>query len=165
MNKKLFREKAIKRVSSPEELNEYIRVTNFGTWIMLAAIVVLLVGVCVWGVLGKLETTVNAVVISDGSNALCYLAESDDISSVKAGQEVKIGDNSYYIESVLAEAVQVKDCTALAASERAKYLGGVSDTDWVYEITLKSSAGSVAAGTYNAKIVVESVSPTSFIFN
>lgn len=165
MKEELFREKAVKKASSPEQLNEYIRVTNPGIWVILVAIIILLVGVCVWGALGRLETTIDAVAICDGSTALCYLAESDGISSVEIGQEVKIGDSVYCIGTVSAEAVQVKDCAVLAGSERAKYLGGLSDTDWVYEITLEPSDTSVAAGTYSAKIVTESVSPMSFIFN
>jgi hypothetical protein len=165
MGEELFREKAVKRASSPEQLNEYIKVTNPGVWVTLAAIIILLVGVCVWGTLGRIETTVNAVAISDGSTTVCYLVESDSLSSVKNGQQVQIGDNVYYIDSVSAEALQVKDCIALAKSERAKYLGGFSDTDWVYEVTLKSTDTSIDIGTYSAKIVTESVSPMSFIFN
>ncbi len=165
MRKELFREKAVKKVSSPEQLNEYIRVTNPGIWVTLAAIIILLVGVCVWGILGRLETTINVVVISDGSDAICYLTESDDISSIEIGQKVKIEDEIYYIASVPSSAVKVADCAALAGSERAKYLCSVSDTDWVYEITLEPSTTFVAAGTYSAKVVTESVSPMSFIFN
>lgn len=165
MKKELFRENAIKKVSSPEQLNEYIRVTNPGIWVTLVAIIILLIGVCVWGALGKIETTVDAVAISDGSTVLCYMAGSDEISSVEAGQEVKIDDKTCYIDSVSADAVQVKDCDALADSERAKYLAGVSNKDWVYEISAKSQDESVAAGTYSAKIVIESISPMSFILN
>lgn len=165
MKNELFRENAIKKVSSPEQLNEYIRVTNPGIWVTLVAIIVLLIGVCVWGALGRIETTVDAVAISDGSKVLCYMASSDEISSVEVGQEVKIDEKTCTIDSVSADAVQVKDCDALADSERAKYLAGVSNKDWVYEISAKSQDGSVAAGTYNAKIVIESISPMSFILN
>ncbi len=165
MKNELFRENAIKKVSSPEQLNEYIRVTNPGIWVTLIAIIILLIGVCVWGALGKIETTIDAVAISDGSKVLCYMTGSEDISSVEVGQEVKIGENACLIDAVSTEAVQVKDCDALAGSERAKYLGGVSDKDWVYEISAKPQDESVAAGTYSAKIVIESISPMSFVLN
>ena len=56
MNDKIFRKKSIDRMSSPEQLNDYIKVTNPGVWMALAAIVILLIGVCVWGVFGKLVT-------------------------------------------------------------------------------------------------------------
>lgn len=54
MNSSIFREKSIERVSSPEKLDDYIRVTTPSVWITLAAIVILLVGVIAWGIFGEL---------------------------------------------------------------------------------------------------------------
>ena len=51
----IFREKSLERVSSPEELNDYIRVTTPSVWIVLAATVVLLVGMLAWSVFGRVE--------------------------------------------------------------------------------------------------------------
>ena len=51
----IFREKTIKRVSSPEQLNDYIRVTSPSVWIVLIALVVLLLGMLAWSVLGRIE--------------------------------------------------------------------------------------------------------------
>ena len=42
MDNQIFREKSIKRISSPEELNKYLRVTNPGIWAVLLAVIVLL---------------------------------------------------------------------------------------------------------------------------
>ena len=54
--KHIFRKSSIDRVASPDQLNDYIRVSNPSVWMMLAAVVVLLAGVCVWGVFGRLES-------------------------------------------------------------------------------------------------------------
>jgi len=51
----LFREKSIKRVSSPEELNDYIRVTTPSVWLVMLALVILLAGMLAWSVLGTVE--------------------------------------------------------------------------------------------------------------
>ena len=58
----IFREKSIKRVSSPEQLNDYIRVTTPSVWVVLAALIILLLGILAWSVLG----TVTAVA-ADGT--------------------------------------------------------------------------------------------------
>jgi len=50
----IFRQKNIDHVSSPEKLDEYIKVTTPGVWIILAAIVILLIGAAVWGFAGEL---------------------------------------------------------------------------------------------------------------
>ena len=51
----IFREKSMKRVSSPEELNDYIRVTTPSVWIVLIALAVLLVGMLAWSIFGTVE--------------------------------------------------------------------------------------------------------------
>ena len=52
----IFREKSLMRVSSPEALNDYIRVTTPSVWLVLGALVVLLVGMLVWSIFGTVET-------------------------------------------------------------------------------------------------------------
>ena len=49
----IFREKSLERVSGPEALNDYIRVTTPSVWIALAALVILLAGMLAWSVLGR----------------------------------------------------------------------------------------------------------------
>ncbi len=51
----LFRKKSLDRISSPEQLNDYIRVTSAPVWIVLLAIVVLLVGLIAWATFGTVE--------------------------------------------------------------------------------------------------------------
>ena len=58
----LFREKSMQKVSSPEALNDYIRVTTPSVWIVLIALAVLLVGMLAWSVFGTV-----AVHNEDGS--------------------------------------------------------------------------------------------------
>ncbi len=49
----IFRDKSMDRISSPESLNDYIRVTSPSVWIVLLAILVLLAGILAWGIFGK----------------------------------------------------------------------------------------------------------------
>ena len=53
----IFRQKSMDRVSSPEQLNDYIRVTTPSVWLVLLAVVVLLVGILAWSIFGKVEAT------------------------------------------------------------------------------------------------------------
>lgn len=54
-NAGIFREKSMERVSSPEALNDYIRVTTPSVWIVLAALVILLAGMLAWSIFGTVE--------------------------------------------------------------------------------------------------------------
>ena len=55
----LFREKSVERISSPEDLDDYIRVTTPSVWIVLAAILILLIGMLAWSVFGTVEVPVG----------------------------------------------------------------------------------------------------------
>ncbi|MBR1740449.1 MAG: hypothetical protein IJ733_01000 [Lachnospiraceae bacterium] len=50
--KSIFREKSLKRISSPEQMDDYIRVTSPSVWLILMAMIVLLIGIVVWAVFG-----------------------------------------------------------------------------------------------------------------
>ncbi len=52
---RIFREKSLDRVTGPESLNDYIRVTSPSVWIALLALVILLAGMLVWSVFGRIE--------------------------------------------------------------------------------------------------------------
>ena len=61
----LFREKSVTKVSSPEQLNDYIRVSTPAAWLVLVAIALLLTGVVLWGFLGRLESRTESGAIEE----------------------------------------------------------------------------------------------------
>ena len=56
-NESIFRQKSIDRISSPEQLHDYIKVSSPGVWLVLVAIIIFLVGALVWAVNGSI--TIN----------------------------------------------------------------------------------------------------------
>ena len=114
----LFREKAIERISSPEKLTDYLRVTNPGIWVVLGAVIILLGGLFIWATLGTLETKSDvkvmvedhtAVIVADGGVTLaagmpvqistenCVIAstDNDDYGRVYGIAEVSLPDGTY----------------------------------------------------------------------
>lgn len=55
MNKTVFRQSSIDRVQSPEQLNDYIKVSNPSGWVVIIAAIILLGSVLIWGVFGTVE--------------------------------------------------------------------------------------------------------------
>ncbi len=53
--KKIFREKSLERVKSPEQLNDYIKVTTPSVWLILFAVIILIVGALFWAVFGTIQ--------------------------------------------------------------------------------------------------------------
>ena len=144
-------------MSSPEQLNDYIKVTNPGVWMALAAIILLLLGICVWGIFGKLETTINVVAVSENGQTVCYVKE-ENISSFKNEMSVYIGEESYRIKSIGTQPVSVSK----NMSEYARHVGDLREGEWVYVVIID---GNIADGTYKAQVVIDSVSPLYFVFN
>lgn len=65
--KQIFRKAAIDRVASPEQLTDYIRVGSPSVWAILAACIILLASLFVWGVFGQVEinSEVNGQMITE----------------------------------------------------------------------------------------------------
>lgn len=154
---RLFRESSLKRISSPEDLNDYVRVANPGVWMTLAAIVILLVGFIVWGSMGNIYTVVPAVMITDDGHTDCYIAE-EDTEYVKAGMEVSCNGESYKVKSIADFAVDSRD----VLSDYSKHTLGISEGEWVRPIEID---GTPKDGINLAYVVIETVKPISFILN
>lgn len=56
MSSKIFRKVALERLSSPEQLDQLMQVTNPTGWLALGAMIVLLAAAAAWGVYGSIPT-------------------------------------------------------------------------------------------------------------
>ena len=59
MENKLFRKASIDRISSPEQLHDYMRVTSPRLWMILAAILILAAGFLVFACTANMESTLD----------------------------------------------------------------------------------------------------------
>lgn len=157
MENGLFRQKSLEKISSPEQMNDYIRVTGPGVWLVLGAVLALLAGLIIWSVAGRLETTVTAAAVAGPEGTVCYIRE-DDLDSMAEGAPVRIGGEEYTLGQVAARPVAVDD----SFDAYALHVGGLMKGQWVYPVPVD---GALDEGVYEAQIVVDSVSPVSFLLN
>lgn len=154
----LFREKSMKKVNSPEQLNDYIRVSNPSVWMVLAAIIVLLAGICVWGVFGHLDTRLDTTGVCLDGTVTCYIPEAD-ISDVTEDAIVSVDGAEYPVASVAAFPVKFGDAELshlLPSSELE------ADTV-VYAVT--ASAPELADGSYAVSVITRREAPMTFVLN
>lgn len=153
----IFRKSSLDRVSSPEQLCDYIKVSRPSVWLILGSVIVLLIGVCFWSVFGTLTTTREAVAVVKDGKSTCYVTP-EEANSLAPGKEVRIGDSTGNIISVATTPVEITaDFDAYAL-----YLSGLQAGDWVVPVTVDVSAQD---GAYMAQIVLETISPISFVLN
>ncbi|MCM1023711.1 MAG: hypothetical protein NC395_06590 [Prevotella sp.] len=157
MEKQLFRKASIDRVSSPEQLNDYVRVSNPSVWVILAAIIILLTGVCIWGIFGRLDTVVKAAAVCENGTLTLYITEAD-IASVKEGMSAAVNGGEYTLSAISQTPVSVD----AELDEYIIHKGGFKSGDWVYTATAYAP---ISDGTYTAAVTVESVPPMSFVLN
>ena len=93
----LFRKETLDRISSPEELTDYLKVTNPGIWIVLVAVIVLLGGIFAWSCVGTLETTAKATVVVSGHSAVIVLQDAGNLSE---GMPLRVSTESVKIATV-----------------------------------------------------------------
>lgn len=156
MSKEIFRQKCIDRVSSPEQLNNYIRVTTSSVWMVLIAIIILLLGVCVWGIFGRLDTIIKTGAVCSDGNLICYVTE-EDAAKVSGNMTVTVNGNTYTIDTISTSPVQLRN-----ADDYLLHIGNYSDNQWVFEAIADTD---LADGIYEAAITIESVRPMSFVLN
>ncbi len=135
MNEKLFREKSLDKIKSPENMNDYIKVTSPAVWLVLAAVVILLAGAFIWGTFGKVDTVIKCTAVAENRSVVCEVADA----RVNESMKLRIDGSEYEIEGIKVSADK-KSVTITAQAD-------LSD------------------GIYDAEIVVESIKPLSFVLN
>lgn len=139
MNESIFREKSLEKVKSPDNLNEYIRVANPGVWVLLASVIALLAGLCIWGIFGQLTTEITADARSDSGVVTCFLPEKNS-QSVRPGMPATVDGRPGTVSEV--SLVSESKSTCLIQLEEP-----------------------LPDGIYIARIIVEKRNPASFLLN
>ena len=129
----LFRKKTIDKISSPEQLTDYLKVTSPQMWLLLTGVVLILIAGLVFSVIKPIESVKDVrVVVSDGQ-AQIVIADS---SGIESGMPFRINGQEFVIES-----------TETDAFGRSVGLASVTLPD----------------GAYDGKIVVEKTRPIQYL--
>ena len=132
-NQTVFRKKTLDRISSPEQLTDYLRVTNPGIWVVLAAVILLLAGVFAWSMVGTLETKAEVkVVVSDHIAQIVPLGSE----TLADGMPLRVSGQDYRI--------------AFAQTDEYGRSVGMAEVN-------------LPDGTYDGVVITEAVRPISFL--
>jgi hypothetical protein len=153
----VFRKESLNKISSPEQLDDYIKVSNMGVWMIIAAAIIIIAAVLVWGIVGQLQTVVNVSGIAQNGVVTCYLP---DVSSIETGDSVEIGDIAGTVTDIAEKPMSQESINALY-DEFTVYSLGLYD--WNYAVTV--SAPGVSDGIVAVELITDSVSPISFIWD
>ena len=153
---KLFREKSLEAVESPESLNDYLRVTSPGVWLVLAAVICLLVGAILWGVFGHIKTTTPVAVTVENGKSVCYVPYAK-VDGVMNQGVVQLDGKDYPMDTAAeCEMIVVAEGTSL----RILRAGNLSVGD---PVVLVPADTDLADGVYAGVAVTEDLRPISLL--
>ena len=158
MSGTIFREKSLEKISSPEQMNDYIRVSSPSVWMVLAAVIVLLAGVCVWGVFGHLDTAVQTGGVCTDGRLTVFVGEEDH-DKIRENAVISVDGVEYAVAESTNAPVRVDD----QIDPYVVHLAGFTEGDWVYR--LYADVPGLADGVYAASVITERVRPLDFVLN
>ena len=81
-----------RRISSPEQLNDYLRVTNPKVWVLLVAITLLLAGLLLWGGFTTIESYATGTARAVGGEITVTFDDAEKAGKVQPGMQLEVGD-------------------------------------------------------------------------
>ena len=96
----LYRKESLERIESPEQMNQILRVTNPSVWLLLTAVILLLVGLLVWGSFTYIDSVAyGRAEVADGVMTLRF-DDEELAKSVEEGMLITVGETSSEIRSL-----------------------------------------------------------------
>jgi hypothetical protein len=100
MEQDLYRKKSIDRISSPEQLNDYLRVTSPSVWVILTAVILLLAGMLIWSSVTSIESYAEGSSEVKGGVMTIRFTDQQYAKNVEEGMIVSAGNTESVITSV-----------------------------------------------------------------
>ncbi len=96
----LYRKESMERIQSPEQLNDYLRITNPTIWILLIAVIILLAGMLIWSSYATIGSFAQGTARVENGEMTVLFDDANLARSVKAGMDITVGDVTSTVKSV-----------------------------------------------------------------
>lgn len=165
---KLFRQSALNRISSADELDIVLKVTNPSAWFGIGAFLALVIGLLVWSFVAEVPvTTTTKALVGDDGHATCWV-------DADLAEKLRHSDARVSIAS--------KEATRVTVNERPMSSGEIKDlvgggylaegldlTEWNYQVDIEYSGRLYDADTEGpflapAEVVTEMEHPITLVF-
>ena len=154
--KSLFREKSLEQFTSPEQLNDYIRVANPSIFIILGAVIAFLIGVVIWSMNGTIDSRVEVSAVSSNGILTAYVPvkEAGDLTD---SSTIAINGSEYPISAV---SNPMRAADALDEQQLAVY--ELSANEIVYAVSAETT---LPDGSYKARVIMAKLRTSELSLN
>jgi hypothetical protein len=163
MAESIFRKESLDRVSSPEQLYDYIKVSNPGIWIVLSAILLLLAAGAFWIATASIPTTVSVNAVEESPGRYVSYLPYGIALDITAGMNALVGGKQGKVIRVAETPESRQEAARALRSDYKAYALGL--TDWNIRVEIQAPAVQNPAGVTAVTITKASVRPFSFLFN
>ena len=100
MDKSIFRKKSLDRITSPEEMNDYLHVTSPTVWLILVAVILLLAGMLIWSSVASIDSFVTGTAQVEDGQMRILLDDEQYAGVIQPGLTVRVGKTESRIGSI-----------------------------------------------------------------
>ena len=153
----------MEKISSPDQVTDYIRVVSPSVWLIFLAVAALLIAVICWSTFGLVESKIEATIFVDyDSMGYLYIPE-DEVQYLREGMDVRAAGNTYQIYLITDKSQTLQDFVSENYGEGYVIESFDVPPETLLRMVLAST--DLHAGEYKATIIVEKLHPLSFITN
>ena len=96
----LYRKESLDHIQSPEQLDQVLRVTNPGVWLLLTAVILLLAGLLIWGSFTYIDSVARGSAEVSGGVLTFRFDDEDTAQYAEVGMSVTVGETKTEIRSL-----------------------------------------------------------------
>ena len=96
----LYRKESLDHIQSPEQLDQVLRVTNPGVWLLLTAVILLLAGLLIWGSFTYIDSVALGSAEVSGGVLTFRFDDEDTAQYAEVGMSVTVGETKTEIRSL-----------------------------------------------------------------
>ena len=152
MDNNIFRKESLERIESPDDIRKYLHISSPRLWMVLSAILVVLVGFVIYSSVVTIENTISVQAEVTTFSDINDIDEPVSVITVELPAEMK-------------DMIEVGMLFRIAGQEGKVVSLLAMDDVVVAAARLYDSSVLLQSGTYDAEIVLENISPLSFLMN
>lgn len=162
-NKKASSEKkGLERLQSPDDLDQYLRMTTPGIWVSIIACVAILLGIIAWAVFGSVSDHITKKGAAGVDGIVCFV-DTDTALRIKPGDFAYVDGNPETVLYVEEWAIDVDNYKREGLTDlEIRQLAG--DVKMVHPVIISDSQHYDLKKSVEVTITVDQKTPLSMIF-
>jgi hypothetical protein len=158
----------LEKISSPEQLDDYIRVSNPPMWMTLGAILLFLGAGFFWSLTAVIPATVSLTAMAEdagmGGRRFIAYVPLESAGDIKPGMEARLGENPARVAEIGDTPLSYQEVSQRLPNDYVVYALGIND--WNVRVTLQADSSLPASkALMPAVITTAQIRPLDFLVN